>query len=117
MPETIDCSNEPESYEDPEPYEDEAISCPIDDTVNCVLQYIIYFPTVNYGYYIVEPSNPVSLEPLDQAYFKVKGEVWLAEPNLTNGGGYTHIEGEVFLFDLQGIDVLSLPCGGAYFNR
>jgi hypothetical protein len=34
---------------------------------------------------VIEPSF---IDNVDSAYFKLYGEIWLAEPELTNGGGY-----------------------------
>lgn len=59
-------------------------------------------------------------EPVDSAYFKRQGEIWLADPDLTDGGGYYDAPtGEVYVddpFGYEGAANLN-PAGGAYFVR
>lgn len=67
------------------------------------------------------PMPPIFVvEPIDWAYFKRQGEVWVADPYLTDGGGYVDSpSGEVYFDEPIGYEggANLYASGGAYFNR
>ena len=71
--------------------------------------------------YSTPPTPPIFVEePIDWAYFKCQGEVWLADPYLSDGGGYfPDNTGEVYFDDPIGYEggANQYAAGGAYFNR
>jgi len=62
-------------------------------------------------WWFLSPNRIEFDEPLDDGYFKNKGEIWLASVS----SGYIDDEGEVWLAKFLNDEVE--PYGGSYFDR
>lgn len=96
-------------------------------TPHCVGDIITHYELdleLNLGHAVsaYEPGGDIIIinEPQGEhgaGYFKLFGEIWFWEPDLSNGGGYYPTNGTIGIDDPSGVDALGVNNGGAYFDR